>query len=123
MSETTHSEIPRRELWRPDETEIGFDVGIAAEDILLAAGIRVYCDEDPFRTDCMRAVMRRVKAMMGKRVDVPSVEERLEAVERLEQVVGELRTVIQNTKPIDYPKAYELVKTDIERDEASDEGD
>jgi hypothetical protein len=83
----------------------------------------VYCDEDPFRTDCMRAVMRRLKAMMAKRPDVPTIQERLEAVERLEQVAQELRTVIGNTKPIDCAKAYELAKIDIERQEASDEED
>ena len=94
MSTDQTSDIPRRELWRPDETEIGFDLGIAAEDIFLAAGIMVYCDEDPFRTDCMHAVMRRLKAMTAKRPDVPTTEERLEAVERLEQVAQELRTVI-----------------------------
>jgi hypothetical protein len=49
MIKDQNSVIPRRELWRPDETEIGFDVGMTAEDIFLAAGIQVYCDEDPFR--------------------------------------------------------------------------
>ena len=44
------------EIWRPDHRAIGFDIGIAAEDIMEAAGLRVYCDNDPFRLDCMRAV-------------------------------------------------------------------
>jgi hypothetical protein len=38
-------------------------------------------------------------------------------------VAQELRTVIKNKKPIDYAKAYELVRIDIERQEASDEED
>jgi hypothetical protein len=41
---------------------------------------------------------------------LPTTEERLEAVERIEQVAQELRTVIKNTKPIDYAKAYGLAK-------------
>lgn len=59
--------------------------------------------------------------MMGKRPHVPTIEERLEAVERIEQVAQELRTVIKNSKPIDYAKAYELVEVDIERQEASED--
>jgi hypothetical protein len=35
--------------WNGDQ--IGFDMGNAAEDIMTAAGVRVYCDEDPFRID------------------------------------------------------------------------
>lgn len=114
-------EIPRPELWRPDETDIGFDVGIAAEDILVAAGIRVYCDEDPFRIDCMRAVMRRLQAMTGRKADAPSVQERRDAVDRLEDLVAELRTAIGNTRPIDYAKAYELEKAEVERMEENDD--
>ena len=93
-------------------------MGNAAQDIMTAAGVRdFYCDEDPFRIDCMRAVLRRLEGMTRKNVDVPTVEERLEAVERLEQVAQELRVVITNSKPIDYAKACEPAHEDITRQE------
>jgi hypothetical protein len=62
MHDENNPSVSPREIWRPDHRAIGFDIGIAAEDIMEAAGLRVYCDNDPFRIDCMRAVLRRLKA-------------------------------------------------------------
>lgn len=109
---------PIREPWRADTQEIGFDLGIAAESIMIAAGIQVFCDEDPFRIDCMRAVFRRLKAMAARKLEGPTIEERREAVDELQKLVDELRaTVARNTKPIDAAKATEIAREEIARQE------
>jgi hypothetical protein len=54
MSEEQNLLNSHLEMWQPDQNEIGFDLGTAAENIMIAAGIRVYCNSDPFRIDCMR---------------------------------------------------------------------
>jgi len=46
--------------------------------------------------------MQRLNQMTGLRPEVLHLEDRLEAVERLEKVLGGLHTRIKNAKPIDY---------------------
>ena len=47
--------------------------------------------------------------------DSPTTQERLEAVQRLQQLVDELRASLARTQPIDYPKARDIAQAQIER--------
>jgi len=67
-------------MWRPDQREVGFDLGIAAEDVMEAAGLRVYCDGDPFRVDCMRVVLRRLEGMTRRDLNGPRLLVELDGI-------------------------------------------
>jgi hypothetical protein len=47
--------------------------------------------------------------------DSPTTQERLEAVQRLQQLVDELRASLARTEPIDYSKARDIAQAQIER--------
>ncbi len=45
-----------------------------------AAGLRVYCDGDPFRVDCMRVVLRRLEGMTRRDLNGPRLLVELDGI-------------------------------------------